>query len=541
MVFSSPWFLLLMAPWLALTLLLLWGRRRRLDIPFLDLWKGPVHSPAPKRSFERPPLWLAAMILAMLLAILAAAGPGLRWGQDAAGPLLTIIVDRGITLSSPTRYQALIEKSAAPILEAFSRGPTDVLAIPGQAQRTDRADWPAVARRAPATATDTREPLRAAVHDRLAATTGPVIVLTDQALAIDHPRLVHIPPGDLPQNIGIERLAVRQSPALQVMLRLRNDSSRTIATVRLSSDQRTAREIRLDLPAPGESRDYFIDLPAIGDTVAARLLEPDDIPADDQHVLLRQRLWPALEPRAALPAEVQRIIASYARLRPPGQSSAHLAIVTGQDALPLNEPAVVPLAVADAGSLVPSSQLTVADHPVTRAVHTWPAASPSGAPAGPGWTAVVEREGQVLVAVREMPARQVWVNLPTAAWATDPSFVVFWTNIFDHLGQGGQAFAARPAGRLDGPWTAIDDAPRPAGATPGLWPGLYRRADGVIAAVNAPVVSPPPPAQHDWRSFLRRIPADAASRRSLTPLTLIACLSLLLVAALTWNPGRRSA
>ena len=534
MLFTSPWFLVLLAPWLALTLLLLWGRRRRVDIPFLNLWKGPVQSPAPKRSFERPPAWLAAAIGAMLLAILAAAGPAMRQGGDA-GPLLTIIVDRGLTMSGETRYHALIDEAAAALAGTLPRGPTQLLSVPGDSYRTDRSNWPAMAKAIPPTAADTREALRAAVHDRLAGTKGSIIVLTDQPLAIDSPRVVRIAPAQVPQNVAIETLAVRESPAPQVMLRLRNESPRATAAVRLHSDQRPVKEVELGLPAAGGSGDYFIDLPAIGDTIAAQLLESDDVPADDQFSLVRQRLWPVIEPRASLPAELQRVIASYGRLRPPGQASTHIAIVIGQEALPLNEPAAALAVPAGETQLVSETELTITDHPVTQSVELWPVPDAPAAPRGEGWVPLVRKDGKMLVAVRTEPARQVWVGVPAAAWSAHPSFVIFWTNVFDYLGAGGESFGHRPVGRLAGAWTPLAGVSHPSGVVPGLWPGLYQRADGAIAAVNAsPGEFKSVPA--DWRSGLRGLPMPPGGHRlALAPVLLLITIGLLLFSASAWK------
>lgn len=539
MHFASPWFLILLAPWLALVLLLLWGRRRRVDIPFLNLWRGPVQSPAPRRSFERPPVWLAAAIGAMLLAILAAAGPVVSAGADA-GPLVTIIADRGLTMAGG-RYESLMDEVPGPIIEHFGDGPTEVLAVPGEMHRTSREKWPAVARLLPPTAADTGEALHVAIHDRLAATRGPVIVLTDQAVAIDNPRIMRIGPRESPRNVAIEMLAVRESPAPQAMLRVRNQSSSDRTTVRISIDQRPVKDVEIELPPAGGSRAHFIDLPAVGDSVTARLLQADDIPADDQYSLVRQRLWPAIEPRASLPAELQRMIASYTRLRPPGQASVHVVVMSAADAMPLNEPAIaIAVGATATGELVAASQLVVADHPITRAVEMWPAQGTAAEPPGEGWTPLVRRDGRTIVAVRETPARQVWANLPTAAWAAHPSFVIFWTNAFDYVGAGGEAFGSRPVGRLDGAWTPLDAVSRPLGVAAGMWPGLYRRDDGAQAAVNAPpaVASPSLPVA-DWRAALRGMTVEKGDdRRGLAPAAVIAAMVLLIVAAVAWKPTR---
>ncbi|HZN67413.1 MAG TPA: BatA domain-containing protein, partial [Tepidisphaeraceae bacterium] len=98
MTFLSPLWLIGMFPWAAVTLYLLWGRRRQEGVPFLDLWMGPVKGPRPRRRVATPPLALALAILAMLLAVLGAAGPALTAGRG--GFTVTLIVDRGSTMSA---------------------------------------------------------------------------------------------------------------------------------------------------------------------------------------------------------------------------------------------------------------------------------------------------------------------------------------------------------------------------------------------------------------------------------------------------------
>ena len=76
MHFAAPVWLALLLPWGAMTGWLLWVRRGAgAQVPFLELWRGPV---TPSRSvgwFQLPPLALLALIVAMLLALLAAGRP----------------------------------------------------------------------------------------------------------------------------------------------------------------------------------------------------------------------------------------------------------------------------------------------------------------------------------------------------------------------------------------------------------------------------------------------------------------------------------
>ncbi len=75
MFFASPLFLLLLAPWALVTLYLLIGQRPVQSVPFVSLWRGPVHSPRQKRRLYPPARATVLGILAMLLAVLASAEP----------------------------------------------------------------------------------------------------------------------------------------------------------------------------------------------------------------------------------------------------------------------------------------------------------------------------------------------------------------------------------------------------------------------------------------------------------------------------------
>src|SRR5207249_3415211 len=78
MTFVAPIWLLGLVPWAAVTLWLLWGRRKKEPVPFLPLWQGAEGKMRVQQSMQTPPIALAAAILAMLMALLAAARPTAR-------------------------------------------------------------------------------------------------------------------------------------------------------------------------------------------------------------------------------------------------------------------------------------------------------------------------------------------------------------------------------------------------------------------------------------------------------------------------------
>jgi hypothetical protein len=144
-------------------------------------------------------------------------------------------------------------------------------------------------------------------------------------------------------------------------------------------------------------------------------------------------------------------------------------------------------------------------HPVTADVN-WNEAgiigvAPMPAAGGGGeWTPVLRLRDRVAVAVREAPARQVRNGFDAPGFARTADFAVFWPNVLDWVGGGGaEQFAASPASAALGEeWRRADlpEVPAAADLDPagGALPGLYRRADGAVRAVNVTPVTLDAPA-----------------------------------------------
>jgi hypothetical protein len=131
----------------------------------------------------------------------------------------------------------------------------------------------------------------------------------------------------------------------------------------------------------------------------------------------------------------------------------------------------------------------------------------------------------------------VWVGFDTSAWATSSEFVVFWANVFNWAGAGGERFASYPVGTpMEGEWTPVELAGSPAPPEPKLWPGLYRRADGMLRALHAPDVPIPSPAPSDWRERLARLGEDdRGGRFDLGPPLACVAICCLFGAAMAWK------
>jgi hypothetical protein len=540
--FIAPWWLLSLVPVAAVVVYLLWGRRRQEAVPFLDLWLGPVKGPTPKRRFAAPPLALALAILAMVLAVLGAARPA-WFGGDRNEPV-AVILDRGATMSAGHR----LAKTASAVASALEPGGSfrvNLIVVPGgEGEQLSSGAWVARAGQVNPTAVDTTQSLQGIVAKHLHDKSRPVIVMTDRDVGWSTERVVRAWPAAPARNAGITLLAARSGPRAQVIVRVRNASEQDRRELRVSSAGREAVRT-LDLPrSPEETRDYFIDLEALDDVVKAELTGGDDFVGDDVAWLVRVGAAPRIEPRGTIPPELKRMIEVYASANPPGVEGTAALVVRDAAAL---APTAAGVVLAEATAAVPAgAPAEVRPHPVTRDTR-WPFREPVrlAAPPGGDWSTVVSVGGRPAVAVREAPARQVWVGIESEQWPRTPEYVVLWANVFDWLGGGGRRYVAHPPERLEGQWQAVETAGGvPATGEPGLWPGLYRHAeDGALRAVNAGDVRFPPVPPGDWRPQLQRVLAEREQRGAapLSPAVLVAALACgVLAAALCRRGGNRS-
>lgn len=568
MTFAAPLWLAGLLPWAALTIYLLWGRRKRVGVPFLALWLGPVEGPRAKRKLAVPPAALVLALLALLLAVLTAAGPAVRGA--GAGERLTVILDRGAGMSAwsgaaggPTRLQAAAADLDAE-LRTFADPSTvvDLLPVPGaDVRRTTVGDWLGDGAAFHRTELDTAEALQASVSRRLAEAAGPVIVVTDRPLATpaEDGRVIRVPPAGVRRNVAIVAVAARESPRPQLMLRLQNDGVPGRVARVLIETGGVRREHPAELPPSGASADLFFDLPSPGDTIRAevRAEEGDDFGGDDVAWLVREGSWPKIEPATAISPALARMVRTYADSRPPTQDSPRVPIVGAVDAAAGGEPAVV--VERDLGatgqkvsSAAGSSGIRSASHPITQDVD-WEALGPiraSGNPPNPsqGWRPLAWLDDQTVVAAaRERPARQVWVGFDAPQWPRRPGYVVFWANVFDWIAAGsgaGPRYSAHNLARLGPEWSLVDrpesrgDRAAPT-ARQGEWPGLYRRSDGRLRAVNP---APAPSrvlndrgASEDWRLRLRATWREDARRVDLGPYGAVAAVACVVLSVARWR------
>src|SRR3954447_18648770 len=137
MDFATPAWLLGLLPWGAVALYLLWGRGRAEAVPFLELWRIPVEGKRVRRRVGVPPLALALALLGMLLAVVAAAGPNIRWPGGAGGSPIAMIVDRGLGMSARGREGPRFREVGRALADELARrfgadAPIDLWFVPAR-------------------------------------------------------------------------------------------------------------------------------------------------------------------------------------------------------------------------------------------------------------------------------------------------------------------------------------------------------------------------------------------------------------------------
>lgn len=548
MLFYSPLWLVGLVPWAAVVLWLLWGRRRKTPVAFLDLWRGPALQKPAKRALQPPPFWMAMALLALLLALLGSARPVVRLRRVAAAPI-TIIVDRGITMSAlnggEARFVAESRLASKQLSAALPRlTPVHLIVLPDERiQQTTLASWADYVSHLPPTALDTGAQLRQTIRDRLALSDEPLLVISDQPLETSSARVIQLAPGSSIENVGIVLLSARRTPRPQVMVRLRNDSSRARTTLSVKSGaERVTREIAL--PPTGQTRDYFFDLESADKVIVATIEDADDQPADNEAWLVREGSFPRIEPGGPLPPELARMVETFSRARPPANGAPTVKIVSTLLDLPTDEPAVV--VSSKAGALVSGTPQATPDA-ITANVD-WSAfprqVRLTGDPPA-GWTPVLSIGNRVIVAQRASPARQAWVGFAPGTWAQSTDFVVFWANVFTWAGGGADRFAVHPLSAFEPGWKLTQEPARSVAQArrltqvPGQWPGLYESADGTLRAFNAamPPAHAPVKTPADWPARLKSLEGNRGGGWELAPALLALAVCFVAVAAGTFHSG----
>jgi hypothetical protein len=451
------------------------------------------------------------MLASIFVALVGASGP--RW--RGAGGSVKVVIDRGITMSADERLAEVRERATK---ELLSRGITDIRVtfVPdgtgpdgeeGTAARASPLQAPAFV------AFNTRE-----VFEN--ARDASAVYLTDHALK----GVAQIAPSAPVENVGIVSLAARATPKAQVMVRVRNQSRLTNVQLTITSGD-VSRSQQIQLRANGDEN-YFVDLPALRDVVEGRIDAKDDLPIDNVAWLVRTRAWPRIEILDTLPPELQRMIEVYRKNRPAGTTSPTIAITTSPDRLSASMPGIV---VGGGNTKVGSANLNIVPHELTRDID-WKAIA-AAVSIGPNpnrqWKPLVSAGDRVLLAVRD-ESHQALVNFDTRAIAGSPQFVVLWAKLLDWAGGGGEVYASEPVHQIDSSWRPLMTDPA-SGRYAAPRPGVYKRTDGALLAMNAIDIVFPPPVQTDL-SALNRVANEQTHWIALRPALLVGAAVLLVLA-----------
>ncbi len=351
--------------------------------------------------------------------------------------------------------------------------------------------------------------------------------------------MIQIASPDAITNVGIDLLSVRSGPATQAMVRLFNQSPLTSARLTVRADGNLVQSRQISLPAAGNKRDYFVDIPGVPSVVDAEVDCDDSVKINHRAWVVRRAAWPIVEARNSLPSELTRMIDVYSRYRPASESSRRVVVAKASDPIPPDMPAaILPGSSAPQKRLSTIQPLIVRDgSPKIQSVdwaNVLAGATVSALPPG-NWRPMVSAGDSVVVAIADAPVKKVWIGFRADQFARRVDFVIFWSAIFDWLGGGGPDYLSQSVGRLAGNWRLR----QPAGlAVPaediGLVPGLYISDDGTLDAVNASAPPIPQPPQDDWRSRLRSLIAARNANAPLGGAILVSAMALAIVSAAIW-------
>ena len=505
LISQPPPELLGLLPWGAVALYLLWGRRRAEAVPFLELWRFLVEGKRVRRRVGVPPVALALALLGMLLAVVAAAGPNVRWpGAAGGGPWRWSSIGgwemwpaggtaRGF--ASGTGLADELRGGSVAMCQWICRlCPRDAVS-PGTRRSARRpATLRAFSTRA-SRSVGRSEAVAQVVRRRLAASGGPVIVVSDADLGAPDSRIVQAAdarrcgtsgsfrsrPGDAAgagDGAGAQRLAADDRDVAADHVRPARRGDRAEPGV-----------------AAGRRGSGFVHRRAgAGDGHLGRAAG-DGRPSGGRPGVAggASGVGRAIEPAGPV-GELQRAIDVYRAVRPAGDGAATSGSgrerAAGADASRRGRPAR-----ARVPRDATARPTRVAPHAVTDPVTNWTSLDlPAfdAAPPGGGWTPVLWAGERPLVAVRESPARQVWVGLDTDGWSNRPEYVVFWTAVFDWVGRGESLRRPLARGIDAGLATRRGDARNRARACTATAPpvdydpapGVYRRGDGAVRALT---------------------------------------------------------
>jgi hypothetical protein len=244
----------------------------------------------------------------------------------------------------------------------------------------------------------------------------------------------------LASDVRIESISVRSGPTSQAMIRIVNQSDLTAGKLNVRVGSSVVSEI-VDLPGRDQARNYFVDLPAWASAIDAEI----SAGGIEHHLqAIGGAGWPIVEGRGLLPPELMRMIEVYSRHRASSQGSKHIAVVAGSENVVSDEPAAILMDSRSGMRPPPVGPAIVHDSPLTRSVD-WDRALAGAkveSPPSADWQPLVSCASVAVVAAREKPFSQVWVGFSSDEFGHQADFVIFWSNVFSWLGDGGEDYQA---------------------------------------------------------------------------------------------------
>ncbi len=473
MVFLTPIYLFLLIPWAGVAVWVWMGRADFARVSTTQFWDRTPVAAANRRGIRVPPIGILLMLLAMLLTILSAAGIAIT--RTASMPI-RVIVDRGA--GSLTAAKASADDLQADLL---TQVPADTqLAMAGAPGRVIRADNLAVylrSLRASAGASDTQK-----LIEETSKESGRVLAVTDQAIVRSGANVWVLQPRYHIQNAGIESFSIVDQPSVQAMVRIWNDTDQPHAVLWVDETKQA-----ITLPARGESKNYFVDLPAAGETVIARLEIEDEIAADNAAYLVRRGAWARVEAYRGAPEAVGRMIEVYSKHRPASVESATVQIVDTVD------DGATPQIVLRPGDARVEGAIRVQNHPVTQHIDWDEIADDIRRTSDRDKLVLAGMDATTLVWIGDTPVLavakdRVWIGFDVRSIAAKPAFVLLITNAIDYLaGSSARVWVSESPRDLGKSWRRIsEDQPADIDSAP----GVYRENDQLLAMSLSPIKSP---------------------------------------------------
>jgi hypothetical protein len=244
-------------------------------------------------------------------------------------------------------------------------------------------------------------------------------------------------------SVQISRLSVRAIPTTQAMISIINQDDLSSAKLTASADDKQFSADQISLPPRGQTQNYFVDIPVEASEIQIAVHDAGGDAIGVAAKAVRRGSWPIVEATGPLSPALQRMIEVYSRRRPPDESSQRIVVTMAAPGAAPPDPYALVLNPQYADAVLSSSPaLTITDSSLTHSVD-WNkilAGAKIASPPGRNWQPLILVGSAAVLAQRLQPLRELWVGFDSDNFPRLADFVVFWTSVFDWLGQGGQTY-----------------------------------------------------------------------------------------------------